>query len=151
MEDLRERTIRGGSARIATQATNFALRVGSLMVLSRLLEPRDFGLLGMVTAITGVLSLFRDFGLSSASIQRASITEEQTSTLFWVNVLVGAILAVIALLLAPVVSALYREPRLFWLTSFVAIGFLFNGAGVQHAAILQRKMQFIALAWIDIS
>ena len=36
----------------------------------RLLAPEDFGLLGMVVAITGFLSLFRDAGLSVATVQR---------------------------------------------------------------------------------
>ena len=71
----------------------------------------------MVTAFTGVPSLFRDFGLSAAAIQRAEITEEQCSTLFWINILVGAGLTAIAILLAPVVAMLYHESRLFWITS----------------------------------
>jgi O-antigen/teichoic acid export membrane protein len=150
MKDLKEKTIRGGSARVAALATDFLLRVGSLAVLARLLDPKDFGLLGMVTAFTGVLSLFRDFGLSAAAIQRAEITEEQSSTLFWINILVGAGLTAIAILLVPVVAMLYHEPRLFWITSVVAIGFLINGAGVQHSTILQRQMRFITLAWIDV-
>lgn len=150
MRDLKEKTIRGGFVRVVVQAASLLLRVGSLMVLARLLEPTDFGLVGMVTALTGVLNLFRDFGLSAAAVQRAAVTEEQTSTLFWINVLVGAILAAIALLLAPVVGAFYHEPRLFWVTSIVAIGFLFNGAGIQHSALLQRQMRFTTLALIDI-
>src|SRR6266478_9420804 len=89
MKDLKERAIRGGFAKVCAQAANFLLRLGSVMVLARLLTPRDFGLVGMVTALTGVLSLFRDFGLSSAAIQRATVTEEQISTLFWINMLVG--------------------------------------------------------------
>jgi O-antigen/teichoic acid export membrane protein len=64
MKDLRERTIRSGYARGVVQAVNCLLRMGSLMMLARLLNPRDFGLLGIVTAFTGILSLFRDFGLS---------------------------------------------------------------------------------------
>ena len=150
MKDLKERTIRGGSARGAALGASFLVRLGSLMALARLLSPQDFGLLGMVTAFTGVLSLFRDFGLSAASIQRASVTEAQSSTLFWINVLVGAILTLIAALLAPVVATFYHEPRLFWVTIVVASGFLLNGAGVQHSAILQRQMQFTFLAWIDL-
>ena len=55
-------------------------------VLGRLLDPRDFGLVGMVKATIGVLNLFRDFGLSPAAVQRADITAEQHSTLFWVNI-----------------------------------------------------------------
>jgi O-antigen/teichoic acid export membrane protein len=150
MKDLRERTIRGGYARICAQAANFALRLGSMIVLARLLNPKDFGLVGMVTALTGVLSLFRDFGLSAASVQRASVTEEQTSTLFWINVAVGGILTVVALALAPFVGIFYHEPRLFGVTNVVAIGFLVNGAGVQHSALLQRQMRFTSLSVIDI-
>jgi O-antigen/teichoic acid export membrane protein len=150
MNDLKERTIRGGSVRTGALAINFLLRVGSLMVLARLLNPKDFGLLGMVTAFTGVLSLFRDFGLSAAVIQRATVTEEQSSTLFWINLLVGAVLTIIAVLLAPIVAIFYHEPRLFWVTSVVALGFLFNAAGIQHSALLQRQMRFTVLAWIDL-
>jgi O-antigen/teichoic acid export membrane protein len=148
--DLKEKTIRGGSARVCAMAAGMVLRVVSLMVLARLLEPKDFGLVGMVTALMGVLSLFRDFGLSAATVQRDSVTVQQTSTLFWINTAVGAVLTLIALLVAPLVSEFYSEPRLFWVTCVVATGFLLNGAGVQHSAMLQRQMRFTALALIDV-
>jgi O-antigen/teichoic acid export membrane protein len=151
MKDLKERTIRGGSARVAALAANFFVRVGSLMILARLLEPKDFGLLGMVTAVTGVLSLFRDFGLSAAAIQRSDVTEEQTSTLFWINVLTGAALTLFTGALAPAVSRFYHEPRLWAVTWVVALGFLINGAGVQHSVRLQREMRFTTLALIDVA
>jgi PST family polysaccharide transporter len=150
MQDLKERTIRSGCAKVCAQAVTFLLRVGSLMVLARLLEPIDFGLVGMVIALTGVLNLFRDFGLSTATVQRVNVTEAQISTLFWINVLVGAILALLAIVIAPVVVVFYHEPRLFGVTAVLASGFLFNAAGVQHSAILQRQMRFTALATIDI-
>jgi PST family polysaccharide transporter len=149
MKDLKEKTIRGGLARLAAQAANFFLRLGSLMILARLLDPKDFGLIGMVTAFTGVLTLFRDFGLSSAAIQRTSVTDEQISTLFWINMLVGALLALLALVMAPAIVAFYHEPRLLGVTAVVAVGFLFNAAGIQHAVLLQRQMRFTALAVIS--
>jgi O-antigen/teichoic acid export membrane protein len=151
VKDLRERTIRAGFTRICAQGASFLIRIGSFMVLARLLDPKDFGLVSMVTAITGVLGLFRDFGLSSAAVQRATVTEQQTSTLFWINLLLGGILTIVALALAPAVGFFYHEPRLLWITSCLALGFLFSGAGVQHAALLQREMRFSALALIDIS
>ncbi len=150
MKDLKEKTIRGGSVRVCSQAAVLLLRVGSLALLARLLDPTDFGLVGMVTAFTGVLNLFRDFGLSAATIQRATVTEQETSTLFWINVLVGAVLTVVALVFAPAVGSFYHQPRLFWVTIAVAPGFLFNAAGVQHSALLQRQMRFTALASIDL-
>src|SRR5271157_5873070 len=101
MKDLKQKTLRGGVARLCAQAANFIIRGGSLMILARLLGPKDFGLVGMVTAFTGVLILLRDFGLSSAAIQRATVTEEQISTLFWINLLVGTLLGFLTVAMAP--------------------------------------------------
>jgi O-antigen/teichoic acid export membrane protein len=150
MKDLRERAIRGGFARVSAQTIFFVLRVGALTVLARLLDPKEFGLVGMVTAFTGVLNLFRDFGLSTATVQRARVTDEQISTLFWINVAAGVILGLLLSAFAPIISSFYHEPRLFWVTIVLATGFLFNAAGVQHSALLQRQMRFTALAVIQI-
>jgi len=149
MKDLKEKTIRGGLARLCAQGAEFTLRLVSLMVLARLLGPKDFGLVGMVTALTGVLILFRDFGLSAAAIQRPIVTEEQLSTLFWINIFVGAALTVLTVAMAPVVAAFYREPRLAAVTAALAASFIFNAAGVQHGALLQRQMRFTTLAVIS--
>jgi PST family polysaccharide transporter len=150
MQDLKGKTIRGALARLFALGAGFLLRLGSLMVLARLLSPKDFGLVGMVTAFTGVLGLFRDFGLSSAAIQRMTVTEEQISTLFWINISFGALLALVALAMAPAIAAFYHEPRLFGMTAVLASAFLFNAAGIQHSALLQRQMRFTALAMINV-
>jgi O-antigen/teichoic acid export membrane protein len=94
--------------------------------------------------------LFRDFGLSSAAIQRTTVTEEQISTLFWINTLLGALLGVVAVAMAPALAAFYHEPQLFGVTAILAAGFLFNAAGVQHSALLQRQMRFTVLAVISV-
>ena len=86
MQDLKGKTIRGGLARLCGQGASFLLRIGSLILLARLLDPKDFGLVAMVTVFTGALGLFRDFGLSAAAVQRTVVTEEQISALFWINI-----------------------------------------------------------------
>ena len=149
MKDLKQRTIRGGLARLCAQGANFFIRLCSLMVLARLLGPKDFGLVGMVTAFTGILTLFRDFGLSSAAIQRTHVTDEQISTLFWINIFVGMLLGFLAVAGAPIIAAFYHEPRLVGVTAVLALGFVFNAAGVQHSVLLQRQMRFTALAVIN--
>lgn len=72
-----------------------------MMILARLLDPKDFGLVGMVTVVTGVFSLFKDAGLSVVTVQRTTINNDQLSALFWVNVLVGSVLALLSMSLAP--------------------------------------------------
>src|SRR6266849_1573349 len=150
MKDLRHKVIRGGLAKALAQGASLVLRMGSLMVMARLLGPKDFGLVGMVAAFTGVLNLFRDFGLSSATVQRLNVTDEQISTLFWINVLVGVILGLLLMGMAPLVAVFYHEPRLLWVSIILATSFIFNGAGVQHSALLERQMRFTALATIDL-
>lgn len=150
MSELREQVLRSGLARVGGQATSFAVRIASIVVFARLLSPNDFGFVGMVTAITGMLSLLRDFGLSSATVQRAHVTAEQLSSLFWFNLLFGAILGLGVVALAPLVTRFYHEPRLFWVTVALAPALIFNAAGVQQSAILQRQMRFATLSAIDV-
>lgn len=149
MKDLKEKTIRGGLARLMAQGADFSLRLGSLMVLARLLDPKDFGLVGMVTAFTGVMMLFRDFGLSAAAIQHTAVTEDQLSNLFWINVLAGILLGLLLVAGAPAIAAFYHEPRLRAVSAALSLSFVFNAVGIQHGAILQRQMRFTALAVIN--
>src|SRR5712692_456340 len=112
MKDLKQRVIRGGLAKICSQGAGFVVRMGSLMIMARLLDPRDFGLVGMVTAVIGVFNLFRDFGLSAAAVQRnTTVTREQASTLFWINMLVGAILGLLSLAMAQFTVLLNQETQ----------------------------------------
>jgi PST family polysaccharide transporter len=119
------------------------------MFLARLLDPTDFGLVGMVTAVTGALNLFPDFGLSTATIQRTSVSSEELSTLFWINLLVGLLLTCLVLVCAPFIADFYHEPRLRWIAIALAGGFVLNALGVQHSALLQRQMRFTMLAAIE--
>jgi len=103
----------------------------------------------MVTAVTGFMAFFHDLGLSTASIQRVSVTEEQISTLFWVNLLVGTVLATACVVLSPALVHFYGDRRLLPITMLLGTGFLFNSAAVQHRAMLTRQMRFGSLAVID--
>src|SRR5277367_5550831 len=119
-ESLKRSTARGALFSSSAQAVSFVLRTLSMVVLARLLFPKDFGLVGMVTAATGFIGLFRDAGLSLATIQRSTLTKGHVSTLFWVNVAVGCFLAAMSAIMAPALVRFYHEPRLFWIA--VAFG-----------------------------
>jgi O-antigen/teichoic acid export membrane protein len=145
LKDLKQRTIRGGAAKLGGQVLNFALRLASLVIMARLLDPADFGLVAMVTAVTGLYGLFSTAGFSAATIQTPTITNEQLSTLFWINIIVGALLALLCLATAPILARFYNEPRLFSVTVTVAIGFIISATAVQHSALLQRQLRYVAL------
>src|SRR5882757_3215169 len=146
MDDLKAKTLRSGVAKLFGQALNFLLRLAFIAALARLLSPEDFGLIGMVTVVTGLSGVLTNSWLSSGSVQQAATDHRQLSTLFWIYLAFGAILCMLCVASAPVLVAVYHEPRLFWVTAVLGLGCLFTTAGVQHFAILQHQLRYVALA-----
>jgi O-antigen/teichoic acid export membrane protein len=149
--DLKGRTIFGTFVTIAAQAVKFLLNLAFIMVLARLLTPKDFGLYAMVTTIMGFLWIFQDIGLSTATVQRQEISHTQVSNLFWVNVGVGGLVTLVVAVSAPAIAWFYREPRLVGITLALSITFLITTSAVQHIALLNRQMRFGAIAIIEIT
>lgn len=140
MQDLKSRTVRAGLITVGSRGVGFAIRVLALMVMGRLLTPEDYGLVTMVTAFTGMLNMFGCFGLFQAAIQRDALSEDESSSLFWLNMACGALLTLTAILSAPMVSAFYGEPRLLAIMDVIAFTFVITAAGIQHAVLLQRRL-----------
>jgi O-antigen/teichoic acid export membrane protein len=132
------------------QLSKFVMQFGSVVVLARLLEPEDYGLLGMVTVVMGFVGIFKDLGLSMATVQRKEVTHAQISTLFWLNVAISVGVMLLTAALAPAIAWFYKEPRLTNITLVLAIGFIFGGLTVQHEALLKRQMRLAALAQVEI-
>ncbi len=151
MDDLKHKAVRGGAVKGLAQAANFVLRIGSMAVLARLLEPRDFGLVAMVTVMTNVLSLFKDAGLTVPTVRSPTITDAQLSTLFWLNLLVGVALTLICAAAASALAAFYRDERLVTVALWTAPSFLLTAIGVQHNALLERHLRFPVLSLIDVA
>jgi O-antigen/teichoic acid export membrane protein len=147
--ELKGKSVRGGAATVFGQGVSMALQIGTTLVLARLLSPTDYGLQSMVLTLTAFFSLFKDAGLSVATVQRETLTEEHISTLFWINLGLGAFLMVAVAAAAPFLAAFYKEPRLLWLTVASASIFLFNSLSVQHKALLDREMRFSTSVKID--
>lgn len=148
--DLKERSIRGGISTFASQGAKLILNIGSTIILARLLTPKDFGLIAMVTATTGFIMIFKDLGLSVATVQRTDINQSQLSTLFWINIAMSTFLALLTFSLAPVVAWFYSEPKLTVITYAFSITFILSGLTAQHQAILLRKMRLTTVAVIDV-
>lgn len=148
--EFKRRSVRGGAATVLGQGVSLVLQTGSTFVLARLLSPTDYGLQAMVLTLTGFLSLFKDAGLSVATVQRENLTHEQLSTLFWINLAVGAVLTILIALMGPLLVIFYKDPRLLGVTLASASVFIFNSLAVQHRALLDRSMRFATTAKIDV-
>ncbi|MBE7537026.1 MAG: lipopolysaccharide biosynthesis protein [Opitutaceae bacterium] len=139
--DLRTRSIRAAFWTSASSFFDFALRMGSIAVTARLIIPEHFGLFMMVTVVTGLIDQIRELGLSSATVQRKSLSHAEASNLFWISVSMGLGLAVLLLSASPLIALYYREPRLICLSASLSINTLLGGLLIQHQALLTRKLR----------
>lgn len=148
--DLKGRSVRGGALIATSQGSQLLLQFIFTVVLARLLTPSDFGLVAMVTAVTGLGQAFADLGLSEATIQSPEISQNQVSALFWINSVIGLGLTLITMAMAPVLAWFYREPQLVAITLVLSPTFIIGGLRVQPDAILKRQMRYKVLALRDV-
>jgi O-antigen/teichoic acid export membrane protein len=149
--DLRGRSVRGGLLSVTSQGAQLLIQSIATVVLARLLTPADFGLVAMVSTVTGLGQAFADLGLSEATIQRKEISHDQVSALFWINFSIGLGLMLVTMTLAPVLARFYGDPRVVNITLLVSLTFLIGGLRVQPDAILKRQMRFSSLAIRDVA
>ena len=141
-ERLGRRSIQGGLITVSVQAVTVIIQLASTVVLARMLTPDDYGIMGMVLSFVALAALFKDLGLSSAAIQKADLTVDQQSNLFWVNAAFGSALTVIFALAAPLVAWFYGHPELLGVSWVLSLTFVIGGLSAQHNAMLVRHMHF---------
>lgn len=134
------------AGRLVAQIVNFATTI----ILARLLVPEDFGLLGMVVIVTSFTQLLGEMGASAALIQRGEVNEAHRSSMFWLNLGLGLLSALVVLTAAPYLASFYGEPRVDDLLQVAAALFLITPLGTVQLAVLARDMDFRSLAAVEI-
>lgn len=148
--DVVPRSLRGGVITLAGQVVKVGAQMTAIVLLARLLAPTDFGLFAMIAVFLTILELFKDLGLSTATVQRPQITARQVSTLFWLNVVLGGLMGGALAGLGPALAWFYDEPLLREIALSLAVTFLLTGLAAQHLALLRRQMRFVAVTTIQV-
>ena len=120
------------------------------LVLTRVLEPREFGIAGIAMVLIFFSSLFLDLGFNRALIQQKEVNEVIYSSVFWLNILLAAFFALLFFLLSGPVSVFFNYPELSPVLKVLAIPVIFNGLSVLPSAILTRQMKFRQLSFTGI-
>jgi PST family polysaccharide transporter len=104
----------------------------------------------MATLVSSFLQIFKDAGLSTATIQREKITHAQVSNLFWINLALSVTATVLMILTAPLTAWFFDEPALIAVSIALSLGFVFEGLAVQHVALLNRQMRFKVISAVEV-
>jgi O-antigen/teichoic acid export membrane protein len=146
---LRQTAVRSAGAAFAGQAGNFAVGIGSVVILARLLTPSDFGIVTMVTTLS---LLFRSFGLNGFTeliIQRQELNETLASNLFWIQLGIGTLLTVAFACSGPLLAAFYHNEAVGNVAMAMSLTIGIGCFGWIHFGLLQRAMQFRVTAIIN--
>jgi O-antigen/teichoic acid export membrane protein len=128
----------GGMEIILRQGIGLVLSI----ILARLLEPKDFGVLAMLSIFVGVAGVFVNSGFGSALIQRQNITREDTSSVFYFNIATALIMALLLVAAAPYIAAFYRMPILKSLTWVMAFNLFLGSFRSIQAVLLTKELNF---------
>ena len=140
--EVNKRAEAGIFAYLSQRGLAFCVSLASSVVLARLLPPAEFGLAAMATVLFSFVTILRSFGLTSVAIQRETITQEQVSLLFWINLAVTCTLALAVFLAAPIVASFFGEPRVQALVTAMCLPLVVGGASAQFNALLRRELKF---------
>ncbi len=148
--NIKRQAVNSVTITLLAQVIKLSIGLVVTMILARLLTPKDYGVVAMVAVFTGFVAVFRDGGLSVATVQRENVTDAQISNLFWVNAALGLGAALTVAALGPVVAWFYEDESLLWIVVMLSVPFLLSGLSAQPQALLQREMRFRELAVIEI-
>jgi O-antigen/teichoic acid export membrane protein len=149
-DGLRHAAVRGVGAMLLSGGLGLVIQVFAVVVLARLLTPRDFGLLTMVTTFSLLLANFGVNGITEAVVQREVIDHQLASNLFWINVGGSLLLAVGFASAGPLLSRLYKDPLVAGVADGVAATIFLTGLSVVHVALLKRAMRFSTTSFNEI-
>jgi O-antigen/teichoic acid export membrane protein len=148
-ERIGQHTRRGISWNLVGAVATNAMRLLTVVVLGRVLHPHDFGVVAAALSVTVLLHNVRDIGLGPALVQRQSLERAHVATAFAVSLYLGLAIALLLVLAAPLIGALYRiEESVDILRALGAI-FALRGISAVSIVLCQRAMNFRAIALVD--
>ncbi|HAF30208.1 MAG TPA: flippase [Bacteroidales bacterium] len=112
------------------------------IILARILSPREFGLIGMLTIFIAISQSFIDSGFSSALIRKKDCTQVDYSTIFYFNLVIGIFFYLILFVSASAISSFFNEPQLEIMLKILGLGLILNAASIIQRTILTKNINF---------
>ncbi len=146
----KNKIVKGGfylaTVNVASQIIAIVLNI----ILARLLLPEHFGLIALANTYLGFITLVTNIGFGSAIIHYQKSTQEQLSTIYWINFLIAVISFLIVLSTASYVANFYNEPELKLVIRLISINILLTPLFIIHYKIKERDLEFKFLSKITV-
>ena len=131
---------------IAGQGISFIVGI----ILARLLSPKEFGLIGMLTIFIAISQSFIDSGFRQALIRKQDCTQTDYSTVFYFNIAVGVAFYILLFAFANSISNFFHEPVLKELIKVLGLALIINSFTMIQSTLLTKRIDFKLQAKISI-
>lgn len=112
-------------SRFGAQGINFV----ALVLLTRLLNPKDFGLIAMAMVFVTILGYFSECGLKAALIQAKEVDDGDCQTVFWSTLFFSVSIYAVLFFCAAWIAFFYHESRVIWIVRSLSVMLLFAPLG----------------------
>jgi PST family polysaccharide transporter len=152
--DLKKRSLSGMASLLKRQVIGSGIMFLGNIALARILVPEAFGIYAIVAFVVQFFSIFSDVGIGAALIQKKErLTDQETSTLFWLQQMLSATLVTVIFLAAPLALHVYASlpSNSVWLIRCMAISFLLASLKTVPAILMERSIDFRRISIVEIA
>jgi O-antigen/teichoic acid export membrane protein len=148
---LQKKVINGLKWTALSSVFSVVISIARIAILARLLDKSAFGIIAIVMFILGVSRLFMDMGISVAILHKQNISDNQYSSLYCFNLLLGICVFILISAIAPWAATFYNEPELVGVIPLMGLTVLLAIIGLQHKVIERKELNFKFIEKIEIS
>lgn len=112
------------------------------LILARLLTPKDYGTIALITVFISISMVFVQSGFNTALIQKKDIDEEDISSVFYISLFIAIIMYIILWSFAPIIANFYRVLELTSIVRVMGLVLFLNTFNSIQNAIVSRNMEF---------
>lgn len=142
MEGIGNKIATGVAYNTVTRILIVGIQGVTSIILARILNSSDYGIMAFAAVFLSFLSQFSDFGFGSALIQKKEINQSILNTAFTMRNVIACILVLIAAIISFVVPHFFNYPHIDWVIRLLALNFIINSIGFISVALLKREMNF---------
>jgi len=147
---LKKKAVKGAGINVVANFSGFIFQTIGVIVLARLLTPKDFGLVAMVTVFSVWFMSFGQSGFTEYIIQKKNINNNEVNSIFWLHIFIACFLAIGFTLFGFYLVHFYAEPALWGIAAAMSTSFVLMALCTTHMAILIREMKFSSTAIIGL-
>ena len=156
MSNIKSKSVSSAKWSLILHMGQYLITFALSIVLSRLLEPSEFGLTGMLSVFIAMATSLTSAGLGQALVFNKTDNEHDFSTVFYFNIFVSSALYLVLFFAAPLIAAFYEQPELINLTRWICLVFVINSFGLIQdtkliIALNFKRQSMIRLAGLIVS